>query len=404
VSIRVALCSAAAAAAAAAAGAKTAGRAGAFSAALHGAAATQGGPFLSHGLLSQRRTSPGRIRRCATDPVRQDAIEKYRQGEPKVEEAAPAAPSVTDDGRALDASTFVGSIGALVVGIALLPYPALVLYTAWSLATSGQLLQGITVQMVDGGLKLAPTALLGVFQCLSLVVVFGVVLWSSISSIFRSAGLPAGPLGLLALSQDLAFVGAFIFVIAFGLDSLGPNDNPVRGLSLSGTSPDQIFAAAQKASKLAEKGVTEATKLSAEASKLAEKQQIEILDVTAPQRKELDIALADAQKKASERLADAQKKASESLSDAQTKLSTKLTPQQGILPGVPDKKVSDKDAPTKDVLSKDVPSKDVPSKDVPSKDVLSKGESSKTLPEKADVKDAPASSASLPASSKTNKP
>jgi len=313
---------------------------------------------------------------------------------------------VSDDGRVLDASTFVGSIGAAIVGIALLPYPAFVLYTAWSLATSGRLLQIITVQTAGVGLQLAPTALLGVLQGFSLVVVFGVVLWSSISSITRSTGLPPGPFGLLALSQDLAFLGAFIFTVAFGLDSLG-TENPVRGLA----SPEQAIVAAQKASKLAEKGF-------AEASKLTEKGQTEFLAATAPQRKELDVALADTQKKATESLSSAQarlaEKASESLSGTQAKLTAKFKPKEETSTDLLDKQVSDKDAaakdvpkkdvPAKDVPNKDAPAKDVPNKDAPSKDVPSTAVPKKDVPEKAEVKDTPTLAASPPALSKTSKP
>ncbi|CAE7799886.1 PRX [Symbiodinium sp. CCMP2592] len=162
-----------------------------------------------------------------------------------------------DDGRVLDGSGIVGSVGALVLAVALLPYVALSLYSAAQLATQGQAFAPI---LLNG--SLGPTGVLGLGEGIGVVVVFGVSLWSFLSLLTRGAGLPEGPLSLLGLTQSLSFVSALVFALAGFVNGLG-EENPVRGISL-GASPAQLEQVASKSGKLLTKANEEVARITAE--------------------------------------------------------------------------------------------------------------------------------------------
>ncbi|CAE7255933.1 NEFM, partial [Symbiodinium sp. KB8] len=162
-----------------------------------------------------------------------------------------------DDGRVLDGSGVVGSVGALVLAVALLPYVALSLYSAVQLATQGQAFAPI---LLNG--NLGPTGVLGLGEGVGVIVVFGVSLWSFLSLLTRGTGLPEGPLSLLGLTQSLSFVSALVFALAGFLNGLG-EENPVRGISL-GASPAQLEQVASKSGKLLTKANEEVARITAE--------------------------------------------------------------------------------------------------------------------------------------------
>ncbi|CAE7564897.1 PRX [Symbiodinium natans] len=170
---------------------------------------------------------------------------------------APMDDGPADDGRVLDGSGIVGSVGALVLAIAVLPYVALSIYSAVQLATQGQ---AIAPVVANG--TLAPTGVLGLGEGVGVLVVFGVSLWSILSLVIRGAGLPAGPFSVLGLTQTLSFVGALAFAAAGVLNGLG-EDNPVRGISL-GATPAQLQQVASKSGKLFSKSAEEVVRLTAE--------------------------------------------------------------------------------------------------------------------------------------------
>jgi len=173
-------------------------------------------------------------------------------------EGSAAAPEVpADDGKVLDGSGFVGSVGALVIAVALLPYVALSLYSAFQLATQGEAFVPV---LLNG--NLAPTGVLGLGEGFGVVVVFGVVIWSSLSLLTRFCGLPEGPFGLLGFTQTLSYVSAVLFALAGFLNGLG-EENPVRGVSF-GSTPAQLEVVATKSSKLLNKAEAEVERITKE--------------------------------------------------------------------------------------------------------------------------------------------
>lgn len=176
----------------------------------------------------------------------------------------------SEDAGLLDTSGPTGFIGSIVLGVAILPYVALSLYSTYVLATTGS------------GLPPGPNGIYGGAEGIATLTVFGVSLWSLASTLFRGKGLPAGPLNILPAVQTLSLV----CVVAFGgvkaLNAVvDPEDNPLRGLSLETIekNPQQVIKKTERAS--------------AKISKV-------VLDNTVEQRTAVDTALKESQKKVSE--------------------------------------------------------------------------------------------------------
>lgn len=176
-----------------------------------------------------------------------------------------------DDGRALDTSGPTGFIGSIVVSLSILPYVALSLYSTYVLATTGS------------GIPPGPNGIYGAAEGIATLIVFGVTIWTIVSSLFRGGqGLPAGPLSILRAAQSLSI----ICVVAFGSvtalnKTVDPEDNPLRGLSLEALekNPQTVLKKTERAS--------------------AKISQV-VLDNTVEQRTAVDTALKESQKKVAE--------------------------------------------------------------------------------------------------------
>jgi len=170
-------------------------------------------------------------------------------------------PPEGDDGKALDPSSPVGLFGQLVISVAVLPYVALALYSSAQLATTGQAFEPF---LTDGAWTFSNVV--GLSEGISVVVVFGMVLWSILSLLFRFGnGLPEGPFGILGLTQSLSFVAAFLFSSANFLSGLG-EENPFRGFELATltNSPEKLEQVATKGAKLLTKAEAEVERITAE--------------------------------------------------------------------------------------------------------------------------------------------
>lgn len=170
-------------------------------------------------------------------------------------------PPEGDDGKALDPSSPVGLFGQLVISVAVLPYVALSLYSSAQLATTGQAFEPF---LTDGAWTFSNVV--GLSEGISVVVVFGMVLWSILSLLFRfGSGLPEGPFGILGLTQSLSFVAAFLFSSANFLSGLG-EENPFRGFELATltNSPERLEQVATKGAKLLTKAEAEVERITAE--------------------------------------------------------------------------------------------------------------------------------------------
>lgn len=166
-----------------------------------------------------------------------------------------------DDGKALDGSSPVGLVGQLVLSIAVLPYVALAIYSSLQLATTGQAFEPFLQNNA-----LTTTGVVGIGEGVSVVVVFGMVLWSVLSFVFRlGLGLPEGPLNILGLTQFLSYVAAALFAGATFLNGLG-EENPVKGISFKTltSSPEKLNVVAAKGAKLLDKAEKEVEKITAE--------------------------------------------------------------------------------------------------------------------------------------------
>jgi len=96
------------------------------------------------------------------------------------------------------ASVEVGGFSGFVVGLAFLPYVCYALYSAFGILTRNE------------------TFVLGPYglEAISIAVSIGLVLWSLGSFLQRGKGLPAGPLGLLGLSEGLSYLAALLLAVA----------------------------------------------------------------------------------------------------------------------------------------------------------------------------------------------
>lgn len=124
----------------------------------------------------------------------------------------------TDDGRVLDASAPAGAVGAIAVGLAVLPYMPISLYSSYTLATTGK------------GLDAGPNGVYGLAEGFATLVVLSTTLWSTVSFVTRARGLPAGPFNLLAITQAFAYLSTLALAGALFLNSGSPSENPMRGL------------------------------------------------------------------------------------------------------------------------------------------------------------------------------
>lgn len=166
-----------------------------------------------------------------------------------------------DDGKALDPSSPVGLAGMVVISLAVLPYVVLAIYSSAKLATTGQAFE----PFLQGG-ALTFTGVVGIAEGVSVVVVFGMVLWSILSFFLRlGVGLPQGPFGILGLTTTLSYVAAFLFASANFLSGLG-EENPLRGIELATLtkSPEKLTQVASKGAKLLNKAEAEVERITAE--------------------------------------------------------------------------------------------------------------------------------------------
>ncbi|CAK9075882.1 Periaxin [Durusdinium trenchii] len=98
---------------------------------------------------------------------------------------------------AAEDSVEISGFSGFVVGLAFLPHTCYALFTAFNVV------RGESFQFGPYGLEL-----------LSCLVSIGLVLWSLGSFLQRGRGLPAGPLGLLGLSEGISYLAALGLVLA----------------------------------------------------------------------------------------------------------------------------------------------------------------------------------------------
>eukprot|EP00930_Biecheleria_cincta_P061676 TRINITY_DN47239_c0_g1_i1.p1 TRINITY_DN47239_c0_g1~~TRINITY_DN47239_c0_g1_i1.p1 ORF type:complete len:472 (+),score=119.23 TRINITY_DN47239_c0_g1_i1:125-1417(+) len=245
-----------------------------------------------------------------------------------------------DDGRVLDTSSPAGFVGAVVVACALIPYMALGLYSSWNLATAGKAVEAVAVLGADSQWKLAPNGLMGLAEGLGLFIILGVLVWSFVSFVTRGGrGLPPGPLGLLGLAQNLAYVTALTWTLAYFLNGLPAEENPLRGLSFSSSKTD-LESAASKAKRLTEKAEKEA-------AKLAEKEGQELAALSAGPRSQIDAALRTVQQETSKSLEKATAGISSNVAGVQAKVGSSVKVLDLKAPDLklPDLKLPDLKAP-----------------------------------------------------------
>lgn len=111
---------------------------------------------------------------------------------------------------AAEDSVEISGFSGFIVGLAFLPY------TFYALLTAFNVVRGDSFEFGPYGLEL-----------ISCLVTIGLVLWSLGSFLQRGRGLPAGPLGLLGLSEGLSYLAALglaLATIAAGVRS-GPSLN-----------------------------------------------------------------------------------------------------------------------------------------------------------------------------------
>ncbi|CAE7454000.1 PRX [Symbiodinium natans] len=117
---------------------------------------------------------------------------------PQIGSRAPRGPVRTarfaSDSGAED-SVEISGFSGFVVGLAFLPY------TCYALLTAVNIVRGESVPTFG-------------FELLSGVVSLGLVAWSLGSFLQRGRGLPAGPLGLLGLSEGLSYLAALGLLLA----------------------------------------------------------------------------------------------------------------------------------------------------------------------------------------------
>lgn len=92
----------------------------------------------------------------------------------------------------------VGGFAGLIVGLALLPHVAYSLTVAWGVVVNG------------ASFALGPYGL----ELISCLTCLGVTVWSLGSFIERGRGLPAGPLGLMGLSEGLSYLATLGLAVA----------------------------------------------------------------------------------------------------------------------------------------------------------------------------------------------
>mmetsp|Transcript_70869 Transcript_70869/g.114240 ORF Transcript_70869/g.114240 Transcript_70869/m.114240 type:complete len:375 (-) Transcript_70869:313-1437(-) len=119
-----------------------------------------------------------------------------------------------DDGRVLDTSSAAGSVGAVAVSLAVLPYIPLSLYSSYLLLTTGT------------GLEPGPNGIYGLAEGCGTLAIWAMVAWSLTSLVTRARGLPDGPLNLLGVTQGLCVFAAAALIGASALTG-GSNLNPM---------------------------------------------------------------------------------------------------------------------------------------------------------------------------------
>eukprot|EP00435_Cladocopium_sp_Y103_P065704 s1422_g27.t1 len=110
-------------------------------------------------------------------------------------------------------SVEISGFSGFVVGLAFLPH------TCYALLTAFNVVRGDSFEFGPFGLEL-----------LSCLVSIGLVLWSLGSFLQRGRGLPAGPLGLLGLSEGLSYLAALGLVLA--TIAAGVRSGPSLNISL----------------------------------------------------------------------------------------------------------------------------------------------------------------------------
>mmetsp|Transcript_75725 Transcript_75725/g.133746 ORF Transcript_75725/g.133746 Transcript_75725/m.133746 type:complete len:408 (-) Transcript_75725:139-1362(-) len=251
----------------------------------------------SFGFLLSTSATSQRLSRSLRRASQDTSLVKTTFADTGAKEAVDVQPEpeeTPDDGKILDTSSPTGFVGSIVVTIALLPYIAIILYSAWTLTTTGSSIETILVASKGGGSALAPNGWLGIAEVLSYVTIGGVVLWSLVSFIFRFRGLPEGGLSTV---QNLAYLTGVVVLGATALDGQG-EDNPFRGISVN-SSPTELQSAATKAKTLAEKT---GNKAADETKKFVDKETTEILTVTAGPRSQIDSTLKEVGDKISSKI------------------------------------------------------------------------------------------------------
>jgi F0F1-type ATP synthase membrane subunit b/b' len=119
-----------------------------------------------------------------------------------------------DNGKVLDENSAAGSVGAIAVSVAVLPYIPVSIYSSWLVATTGS------------GVDPGPNGLFGAAEGIATLVVALVALWSLTSFVTRARGLPNGPLSSLGATQALSWVAVLGFAGASALSG-GNNLNPL---------------------------------------------------------------------------------------------------------------------------------------------------------------------------------
>eukprot|EP00931_Biecheleriopsis_adriatica_P090768 TRINITY_DN6469_c0_g1_i1.p1 TRINITY_DN6469_c0_g1~~TRINITY_DN6469_c0_g1_i1.p1 ORF type:complete len:309 (+),score=71.22 TRINITY_DN6469_c0_g1_i1:62-988(+) len=130
-----------------------------------------------------------------------------------------------DDDDGGDDSVEVSGFSGFVIGLAFLPHVCYALVTAFNVSVQGQ------------NFDYGPYGL----EALSCTVSIGLVFWSLGSFLGRGRGLPAGPLGLLGLSEGLSYLAAFGLAIAAAVSSVRTGGAPSMP-KISAPSAPQISA------------------------------------------------------------------------------------------------------------------------------------------------------------------
>jgi len=221
----------------------------------------------------------------------------------------------SDDGRVLDETIASGTVGAIAISLAVLPYVPVSLYSSFLVLTTGY------------GLPAGPSGFFGAAEGLASLVVFFMALWSLISVVTRARGLPAGPFSVLGITQFLCNTSA-LFLLGVSYLNGGDNLNPLKNNHFAFLRPATPTTAttktAPKVPPIKSSGLDkqiETTQKGVSASIEDTKKGLatSATNLQKDLAKSIERTLADTSKSASSLAQDAQSKAAKALAEAQSK-------------------------------------------------------------------------------------